>query len=643
MELKEFETESKELLNLMINSIYSNKEIFLRELISNASDALDKYKYLALTSNDKIPSKDEYFIKIDIDKENKCISISDNGVGMTHDELIKNLGTIAKSGSKEFINKLKENKDQNDFDIIGQFGVGFYSAFMVAKKVEVLTKSINDESGYIFSSEGSSTYSIDKCDLKDSGTTVKVYLKDDTKDTKFSEYLDEYEIKSLVKKYSDYVRYPIKLDEIIKKPKLDENNKEIENEFVEEKTTTILNSMIPLWKKNKKDVSTEELNEFYKTKFYDYTDPIASLYLTVEGMISYNALIYIPSHAPYDLYSDNYEKGLTLYSKGVFIKDKCKELVPDYLKFIKGLVDSSDLSLNISREMLQDDAKLIKIRDNIENKVVKHLEELKQNDFDKYVKFYEVYGNHLKFGVYSSFGSKKDLLKDLILFKSLKDSNKYISLKSYIDEANKDEKVIYYASGDSIESIKLLPELESFKKQNINVLLCVDNIDEFFFMAMKDYEGYEFKNINDVSSKTLTEEEKSKIDVLNAENKELLDNLKEALKDKVDEVSFSTKLVDSPVCITTKNGLSLNMEKIINDLPKGENEDVKSTKVLELNPDHELVKAIMEIKKNQDELNDYANLLYDEAMLLEGYQIKNKENFAKTLNKIIMKSLNLNK
>ena len=640
MELKEFETESKELLNLMINSIYSNKEIFLRELISNASDALDKYKYLALTSNDKIPSKDEYFIKIDLDKENKCISISDNGVGMTHDELIKNLGTIAKSGSKEFINKLKENKDQNNFDIIGQFGVGFYSAFMVAKKVEVLTKSINDESGYIFSSEGSSTYSIDKCDLKDSGTTVKVYLKDDTKDTKFSEYLDEYEIKSLVKKYSDYVRYPIKLDEIIKKPKLDENNKEIENEFVEEKTTTILNSMIPLWKKNKKDVTTEELNEFYKTKFYDYTDPIASLYLTVEGMISYNALIFIPSHAPYDLYSDNYEKGLTLYSKGVFIKDKCKELVPDYLKFVKGLVDSDDFNLNISREMLQHSPIMRKIADNIEKKIIDKLKETKTNDFETYKKFYELYGEHIKFGIYSSYGAKKDLLEDLLIFKTLNHNEEYISLKQYKEEMKDGQKFIYYASGETIEQILMLPQIEKYKNEKIDVLLLDKRVDEFAIMMLHDFDKTEFKSISSDESEELSKEEKDKLDALTAENKRLLDNLTNGLKGIVDEVNLSSKLINSPVCISTKQGLSLGMEKTLNEQPGlDEDHQIKSSKILELNPNHPLFEAFKKLNDDSEQ-EKYASLLYDEALLLEGFDIKDKKSFVSKLNELFLKAFN---
>ena len=638
MELKEFETESKELLNLMINSIYSNKEIFLRELISNASDALDKYKYLALTSDNQIPSKDEYFIKIDLDKENKCISISDNGVGMTHDELINNLGTIAKSGSKEFINKLKESKDQNDLDIIGQFGVGFYSSFMVAKKVEVLTKSINDENGYIFSSEGSSTYSIDKCDLKDSGTTVKVYLKDDTKDTKFSEYLDEYEIKSLVKKYSDYVRYPIKLDEIIKKPKLDENNKEIENEFVEEKTTTILNSMIPLWKKNKKDVTTEELNEFYKTKFYDYTDPIASLYLTVEGMISYNALIFVPSHAPYDLYSDNYEKGLTLYSRGVFIKDKCKELVPDYLKFIKGLVDSDDLSLNISREILQQTAQLRRIKDSIESKVITELKKLKDNDFDKYNKFFDLYGSHLKYGIYTSYGSKKDELQDLLIYKSLNNQEKSISLKEYVDKMQKDQKYIYYAAGSTNEAINLMPQIDIFKKKGYDVLFLTQPVDEFCFMMMKDYNGKEFKSITNEEIDILNDEEKKKIEDLNNQNKELLDKIKNSLKDKVDDVVISSKLTTAPVCLSNKEGLTLEMENTLNNMP-GSDEKHKAIKVLEINPNHELFKNLSTLSNNED-ISFYSTLLYDQAMLIQGFQIKDPENFSKLLTELMLKSLN---
>lgn len=639
METKKFATESKELLNLMINSIYSNKEIFLRELISNASDAIDKYKYTALKSEGKISDENSYSIKLDINKDERSITITDNGIGMTHDEVIKDLGTIAKSGSKEFMKKLQEAKETNEFDVIGQFGVGFYSAFMVAKKVEVFTKSPFDEKGYIFTSNGESSYTIDEYDKKEHGTSIKVYLKDDTDEQKYSSYLETYTIENLVKKYSDYVRFPILMDEMTKKPKLDAEGKEIEGQFDEILETKTLNSMIPLWKKNKKDVSEKELNDFYKEKFYDYEDPFLSLFLNVEGMVSYNSLVYIPSHAPYDLYSDNYEKGLALYSKGIFIKEKCKELVPDYLKFIKGLVDSSDLSLNISREMLQDDPKLSKIRDNIETKIVNALKDMKEKDFEKYSKFFDVYGNHLKFGIYSTYGNKKDLLQDLILYKTLNDSDKYISLKAYKDEMKEGQKYIYFATGENYDSIKLLPELESFKKKGINVLFCKDNIDEFFIMTMRDYDGIEFKNISDENSSELSDEEKNKLDELVANNKELLDNMKEALKDKVDEVSFSTKLVDSPVCISTKNGVSMNMEKIVNEMPDGNEQRIKASKVLEINPDHPLFEAIKTLGSSKEELTDYALMLYDEALLLEGHEIKDKEKFASRLNKIIVESL----
>ncbi len=639
METKEFEAESKQLLNLMINSIYSNKEIFLRELISNASDAIDKYKYIALTSNGKYLNKPEYVINLSVDKKDNALIISDNGIGMNHDDIVNNLGTIAKSGSKDFLTKFKDAKDANDLNIIGQFGVGFYSAFMVSKKVEVITRKYDSDKAYKFTSDGESTYTIEDSNRDDSGTTIKIYFKDDTEEENYSKFLEYYEIEDLVKKYSDYIKYPIKLTEITKKPKLDKDGKEIKDEFEEVTEVKTLNSMIPLWKKNKKDVTTEAMNEFYKNNFYDGEDPLLSIYINVEGLISYSGLIYIPSHAPYDLYNDNYEKGLALYSKGVFIKSKCKELVPEYLKFIKGLVDSSDLNLNISREMLQESAKLSKIRDNVENKVVTNLKEMKDNDFNKYSKFFDIYGNYIKFGIYGSYGAKKDLLSDLIVFKTLNDSTKYLTLKAYKDEMKEGQKYIYYAAGSSIDEIKLLPELESYKKKGINVLLCDDNIDEFTLMAMRDYDKVEFKNISSESKEELTEEEKNKIDTLVAENKELLDNMQEALKGKIDSVTFSNKLVDSPVCISTKDGLSLKMEKVINDLPNTGEDKAKAIKVLEINPDHELFKAIKVLAKNKDELSDYANLLYDEAMLLEGYDVKDKEQFAKTLNKVILKSI----
>ena len=634
METKEFQAESKELLNLMINSIYSNKEIFLRELISNASDAIDKYKYLELTSEGKIPSKN-YEIWIEKDKENRTLTIKDNGIGMSKEDIINNLGTIAHSGSKDFVSKIKEAKEKNDLDIIGQFGVGFYSAFMVADEVEVYTKTLNDK-GYVFKSNGETNYTIDECDIEDTGTKIVLHLRKDTEDEKFDNFLEDYEIESLVKKYSDFVRYPIKFNEIEKTPKKDADGKEIENEYDEKVVTKTLNSMIPLWKKNKKDVTEEDLNKFYKDNFSDYEDPLLSLNLNLEGVVSFNSLVFIPSHAPYDLYSQNYEKGLKLYIKGIFIKEKAKELVPDYLKFIKGLVDTNDLSLNISREMLQDDPRLRKMSDSIEKKVVGALKDLKNNDFDKYLKFYKLYGDHLMYGIYSSYGYKKDLLGELLVFKSL-NSEKDIDLKTYKDQMKEGQKVIYYASGKSIESIKMLPEIEKFRKDGINVLFLTNDIDEFALSMMGEYEKVSFKNISEHDKEELKEDEKSKLEVLEAENKELLDNMKESLKGKVDEVILSNKLVESPVCISTKNGLSLNMERTLNEGPQGE--QAKASKVLEINPNHEIFKTLNEIKADKELVNKYSSVLYNEAMLLEGFDVENKSEFIKNLNDIVIASL----
>ena len=634
METKEFQAESKELLNLMINSIYSNKEIFLRELISNASDAIDKYKYLELTSEGKIPSKN-YEIWIEKDKENRTLTIKDNGIGMSKEDIINNLGTIAHSGSKDFVSKIKEAKEKNDLDIIGQFGVGFYSAFMVADEVEVYTKTLNDK-GYVFKSNGETNYTIDECDIEDTGTKIVLHLRKDTEDEKFDNFLEDYEIESLVKKYSDFVRYPIKFNEIEKTPKKDADGKEIENEYDEKVVTKTLNSMIPLWKKNKKDVTEEDLNKFYKDNFSDYEDPLLSLNLNLEGVVSFNSLVFIPSHAPYDLYSQNYEKGLKLYIKGIFIKEKAKELVPDYLKFIKGLVDTNDLSLNISREMLQDDPRLRKMSDSIEKKVVGALKDLKNNDFDKYLKFYKLYGDHLMYGIYSSYGYKKDLLGELLVFKSL-NSEKDIDLKTYKDQMKEGQKVIYYASGKSVESIKMLPEIEKFRKDGINVLFLTNDIDEFALSMMGEYEKVSFKNISEHDKEELNEEEKSKLEVLEAENKELLDNMKESLTGKVDEVILSNKLVDSPVCISTKNGLSLNMERTLNEGPQGE--QAKASKVLEINPNHEIFKTLNEIKADKELVNKYSSVLYNEAMLLEGFDVENKSEFIKNLNDIVIASL----
>lgn len=633
-ETREFQAESKELLQLMINSIYSNKEIFLRELISNASDAIDKYKYLELTSEGKVPGKN-YEIWIEPNKTDRTLTITDNGIGMSKEELIQNLGTIAHSGSKEFLNKIKEAKEKNDLDIIGQFGVGFYSAFMIADNIEVHTKSVNENSGYVFTSNGESTYSIDEEDIKDSGTRIVLHLRKNEEDENYDKYLENYEIESLVKRYSDFVRYPIKMKVI---EKVTKDNKD-EKDFTDGEEQTViktLNSMIPLWKKNKSEVKEEDLNSFYKANFNDFDDPLLSINLNVEGMVSFNSLIFVPSHIPYDLYSQNYEKGLKLYIKGIFIKEKAKELVPDYLKFIKGLVDTNNLTLNISREMLQEDPRLKKISETIENKVISNLKDLKNSDYDKYLKFYKLYGDHLMYGIYSSYGFKKNLLADLLVFKSL-NSEKEIDLKSYKENMKEGQKYIYFASGKSLESIQLLPEIEKFKKDGIDVLFLTKDIDEFAFTMMNEYEKVEFRNISAHDKESLSDDEKSKLEVLEAENKELLDNIKESLGAKVDKVSLSTKLVDSPVCISTQNGLSLSMEQTINQVPG--DEKAKASKVLEVNPNHELFKAISEFKGDKELIKKYSDVLYDEAMLLEGFEIEDKAAFIKNLNELMLKSL----
>ena len=634
-EIKKFETESKELLNLMINSIYSNNEIFLRELISNASDAIDKYKYLSLTSKGKVPLLD-HDIHIALDKKNRTITISDNGIGMSKEDLVNNLGTIARSGSKDFMSKVKEAKEKGDLDIIGQFGVGFYSAFMVASKIDVLTKTY-DGQAYLFSSEGEDSYSIEEANKEEVGTTITLYLKKSSKEVDYDKYLEEYQIKDLVKRYSDYIRYPIKMMCVVHKPKLDKDGNEIKGETEEVKEEQTLNSMVPLWKKNKKDVSDEELNKFYKDKFMDYEDPAISLFVSVDGKITYNSLLFIPSHVPYNLYSENYEKGLQLYSKGVFIKDKAPELIPDYLKFVKGLVDSPDLNLNISREILQHSPIMEKIAENVEKKVIDKLKEVLKEDKEKYFKFWKNFGEHIKYGIYSTYGGKKDLLQDVLVFHSLNNNDEYVTLKEYKDKMPKDQKAIYFVSGENLDAIKLLPQIERYKKLGYDVLLLDQKIDEFCIMMMHDYDKTEFKSITDDATNEISKEEQEKIDTATADAKRLLDNLKEGLKDEIDDVVISSKLVDSPLCLSTKDGLSLEMEKTLNEQP-GNEEKVKAKKVLEINPEHDLFKAFVAIQDQDDLVKEYASVLYDEAMLLEGREIANKKEFVKKLNELMIKA-----
>ena len=635
-ETKQFQTESKELLNLMINSIYSNNEIFLRELISNASDAIDKYRFKAISSGGQIPLQD-FAIDLRVDKKNRSITISDNGIGMSKEDLINNLGTIAKSGSKDFASKLKEAKEKQDLNIIGQFGVGFYSAFMVASKVEVLTKTIDGE-GYLFTSDGQESYTIEEKDREEVGTDITIYLKKSKEEVDYDSYLEEYKIKNLVKKYSDYIRYPIKMMCTKSVQKVDKDGKPIEGKYQDVLEQETLNSMIPLWKKNKNEVTDDDLNDFYKSKFSDYENPLSSLFVRVDGKITYDALLFIPSHVPYNLYSDSYERGLQLYSKGIFIKDKCPELIPDYLKFVKGLVDSGDFSLNISREMLQQSPIMQKISENIEKKIVDKLKDIKKTDFDKYVSFWKNFGELIKYGIYSTYGAKKELLEDTLILHSLNNEDKYISLSEYKEKMEKKQKYIYYVSGENLDSIKLLPQLEKYRKNNIDVLLLDQRIDEFCIMMLREYDKVEFKSISDESANELSKEEQEKIDNITTDNKRLLDTLKEALGDKVNDVIVSSKLVDAPVCVSTKDGLSLEMEKTLNEQP-GAEESVKAQKILELNPNHPLFEAFSKIQDNDELVKDYASVLYEEAMLLEGREIVDKKAFVDKINDLFIKAI----
>ena len=635
-ETKQFQTESKELLNLMINSIYSNNEIFLRELISNASDAIDKYRFQALTSKGKIPLKD-FVIDLKTDKKKRTITITDNGIGMSKDDLINNLGTIAKSGSKDFASKLKEAKEKQDLNIIGQFGVGFYSAFMVASSVEVKTKTI-DGQGYLFTSDGQESYTIEECEKEETGTEITLTLKKSTKEVDYDGFLEEYKIKNLVKKYSDYIRYPIQMLVTKSEQVLDKDGKPIEGKYEDKQVLETLNSMIPLWKKNKNEVTEDELNEFYKTKFSDYENPLTSLFVRVDGKITYDALLFIPSHVPYNLYSDSYERGLQLYSKGIFIKDKCQELIPDYLKFVKGLVDSGDFSLNISREMLQQSPIMQKISENVEKKIIDKLKDIKKTDFDKYVTFWKSFGELVKYGIYSTYGAKKELLQDTLIFHSLNNEDKYISLAEYKEKMGKDQKYIYYVSGENLDAIKLLPQLEKYRKNNVDVLLLDQKIDEFCIMMLREYDKVEFKSISDESANEVSKEEQEKIDNITADNKRLLDTLKEALNDKVSEVVISSKLVDAPVCVSTKDGLSLEMEKTLNEQP-GAEESVKAEKILEINPNHPLFNAFAKIQQDDELVKSYASILYEEAMLLEGREIVDKKAFVDKINELFIKAM----
>lgn len=635
-EVREFKTESKRLLDLMINSIYTNREIFLRELISNASDAIDRYHYLSLT-DERLPKTNDYEIFISLDKKKRTLSITDNGIGMTYDELIDSLGTIAKSGSLEFMQKLKNKTDKEAIDIIGQFGVGFYSAFMVASKVEVRTKSPFSEDGYLFTSSGTETYAIDKVADLPVGTTVTLYLRKNGKEENYDEFLEEYNIRRLVKKYSDYIRYPIRMKVKKSVPKLDDEGKPVSGKYDEVEEIETLNSMTPIWKRRKADVTEEELNDFYRQKYFDANDPIVTIFINVEGAVNYTALVYIPKKPPYDLYSERYEKGLQLYSKGVFIMEKCKELVPDYLRFIKGLVDSSDFSLNISREILQKSKELEKIADNVEKKIVSRLKDMLKNEREKYKEFWEAYGVNIKYGVYDAFGMKKDLLKDLLIFRSVNQDD-HITLKDYLEAMPREQEYIYYTSGKTREQVLAMPQMDIVKKQGYDVLVLTDDIDEFAMQVLYEYEGKKVKSINQGDLDLLSKEDEKKLQDLSEDKKPLLDQMKEILKDNVTNVVLSKRLTESPVCLVSEEGISLEMEKVIANLPH--QDKPKASKVLELNPNHPVFTAIENLYNANDPMFDeFAKLLYDQALLIEGFPLENPAEFSRKISELMIKAV----
>jgi len=630
----EFKTETKRLLDMMINSIYTHKEIFLRELISNASDAIDKRHYLSLT-NQNIKNLD-YEILVEADKEKKTLTITDNGIGFTHDELVNNLGTIARSGSRQFVQELNEKGEKNDTDIIGQFGVGFYSGFMVASSIEVYTKSPLDNKGYKFVSEGLDSYTIDEVDGLNEGTKIVLHLRDNTEDVKYDEYLDEYTIKDLIKKYSDYVRYPIKtwVTKFVPTKEKDEKGNPKTEETRELET---INSQTPIWKKDKKDVSEEELNNFYKSKFMDWQNPLLTIQANVEGNVTYKTLLFIPAKAPYDLYQSKYEKGLQLYTKGVFVIDKCKELIPDYLKFVKGLVDTEDLPLNISREMLQEDKALTLIAKSVETKILSELKKTLEKDREKYLEFFKAYGVNLKYGIYENFGEKKEKLQDLILFDSTNSDSK-LTLKEYKDQMIEGQKNIYYASAKNKEAVLALPQMEALKSKGYNVLVLTDNVDEFMLSVLHEYDKVEFKNINSADLDLVSDDEKKEAEKAKEDNKDLLTSIKNSLSD-VKEVKISTRLTDSVCCLSSGEGISFEMEKVLNSQQDGE-QKVKAERILEINPNHELFKLISEsYKSDKESVKDYAKLLYDEALINEGLPVENIREFSSLLEKLMAKSL----
>ena len=593
MKKREFKTESKRVLDLMINSIYTNKEIFLRELISNASDALDKLYYLSLTNKDIKVKKNDLEIKIDLDKEARTLTITDNGCGMTEDELENNLGVIAESGSLHF---KEENEGKDDVNIIGQFGVGFYSAFMVSDKVVVESKSYKDEDSHIWESTGVDGYTISKGKKETTGTKITLYLKKDTEDYNYSDFLTEYKIRSIIKKYSDYISYPIKM--MVENTRKKEDSDEYET-YTEEAT---LNSMVPLWKKDKKNIKNEEYNNFYQDRFHDYEEPLKVLHFNMEGNVNFTALLFIPSHAPYDFYSKEYEKGLALYTNGVLIMDKCSDLLPDYFSFVKGVIDTEDIPLNISRETLQDNKNIKLIAKSIESKIKKELLSMLSDERDKYEEFYKAFGMGLKFGIYNDYGINKDKLSDLVMFYSSKDK-KLTTLKEYTERMKEGQESIYYACGESVDKIDMMPQVESVKDK-YEALYLTEYVDEFTIITLAEYNSKKFVNVSSENTDISTEEEKKHINEINDNNKDMLSSMKDLLGDSVKEVKFTSKLKNHPVCLTTEGEVSTSMEKVINSMPTGEK--IKASEVLEINSNHKIADKLKELyKDNKEEFEKY--------------------------------------
>lgn len=629
-ETKEFKAESKRLLEMMINSIYTHKEIFLRELISNASDAMDKLYFKSMQdSSAEAVTRSDMAITLELDKDARKLTISDNGIGMTAEELENNLGTIAQSGSFAF---KKDNEKAEDVDIIGQFGVGFYSAFMVAKRVTVISKAFGTDKAFLWQSEGVDGYTVSEAEKDDHGTVITLEIKDNTEEENYDEFLTPYKIKELVKKYSDYIRYPIKMNVEHERLKEGTGVDGKEPEYEKEIVTETLNSQIPIWKKAKSELKDEDYNQFYKDKFYDYTDPLLHIHSKTEGTATYSALLYIPEKAPYDYYSKNFEKGLQLYSSGVMIMEKCGDLLPDYFSFVKGLVDSEDLSLNISREMLQHDRQLKIIAKSIEKSIKNELKKLQKNDREKYEKFFETFGTQIKYGIYESYGMNKADLQDLLMFKT--SNGGVTTLEEYVSRMKEEQKYIYFASGSSVSRIESLPQTELVRDKGFEILYLTDHVDEFCLQMMHDLDGKEYKSVSADDLGLETEEEKEEIKKEQEDNQGLFDFLTEKLGGKVKAVKLSQRLKNHPVCITSEGALSVEMEKVLSAMPNGEG--AKAEKILEINPNHAIfgkLKSLYETDK--DKAGEYADILYSQALLIEGMPIENPVEFSNKICEIM--------